>query len=168
MIGSSLRGLHRLLLAEKLNRLANGSEDLRVAGAPAKISGKRFVQFLVSGFRISGQKMFGRQDHSRRAETALRAALQAEPALERVKRRAIRHSFNGRDFLVLVRDGEHQAGHLRLAINKDSAGATARIVAAALGARQPEFLTENIQEQPVRFNFRLANLTVNVKPDLFL
>jgi hypothetical protein len=101
--------------------------------------------------------------HSRRAETTLGPTFDTETSLKRIQLRAVRHSLNGSDLTILVGDGEHQAGHLRLTIDQDRAGAATGIVTAAFGAGQAEILAQNIEEQSVGLDRELVRPAVNVE-----
>src|SRR5215470_2161994 len=106
--------------------------------------------------------MFGGQDDARRAIAALRAALHAKAVLQSIKFATVGNALDRGDLGLLVRYREHKARHLRFAVYQHGAGATARIVAAALGASQAQILTEDLEQQSVRFDLQLVHSSIDV------
>src|ERR1700730_1473221 len=53
----------------------DGLENFGVAGAAAKVSRKAFADFGFGGLRVARQKINGGENHSWRADSALRATM---------------------------------------------------------------------------------------------
>jgi hypothetical protein len=103
------------------------------------------------------------QDDARSAEAALRAAFDAEPFLQRRQFPVLRHAFNGGDFDVRVGSRQHHARKLRHTVHQHGAAAAARVVAAALGARQAQIFAQDVEQQLVRRRGDLVALAVDLE-----
>ena len=62
-------------------------------------------------------------------------------------------------------DGEHQAGARGLAVDEDGAGAADAVLAADVGAGEPEVLAQEVDEELARLAAALARLAVDGEPD---
>ena len=150
-------------LPQDFNRPLHRGQNLRVARAAAEVAGERVVDFRIRGFGIFREQALSGKDHARRAIAALRAALFGKTELQRVEVVILRDAFNGCDVVVGVGGREHNAGHLRLAIHEHGAGAATGIVAAALGARQPQVLSQNVEKEFICGKVEFVALAVDAK-----
>ena len=57
-------------------------------------------------------------------------------------------ALDGGDRVVLGGDGEHQARAHRLAVDEDGAGAADAVLAADVGAGEPEVVAQEVRQQP--------------------
>src|SRR6266403_5273883 len=73
-------------------------ENLLVAGAAAQVSGQAIADLLIGWIGKSLQELARRQDHSWRADSALRAARFRERLLHRVQLSIFGQAFHGHDF----------------------------------------------------------------------
>src|ERR1700737_3825141 len=77
--------ISNIALSLSLTGPNNRLKNLHVAGAAAKIAGHPFANIRLGWFRISLEQIYGRHNHTRRADAALRAAAFDECLLHRVK-----------------------------------------------------------------------------------
>ena len=78
-----------------VGRLLDRLKDAHVAGAAAEISGESFLYLFEGWVGILVQQMVCGQDHTRRADAALRAPSFEEALLNRVQAAFRRNAFNG-------------------------------------------------------------------------
>ena len=89
-----------------------------------------------------------------------------ERLLERMQVVSIgRQPFDGDDLSVLVRDGEGQAAIDAPPVEQDGAGSALPVVAALLGAGEPEPLAQRIQQRRARINGQLVGRSVHPQGD---
>jgi RimJ/RimL family protein N-acetyltransferase len=133
--GTRRRGEHRL-------------GDLLVAGAAAQVPAQREPHVVLARVGISPQERLRRDQHPRRAEAALDAALVEERGLERMQLAALGKSLDGGDLAAVGLEGEVGARVHRAAVDQHHAGPALGVVAALLGARQPELAPQDGEERP--------------------
>ena len=85
-----------------------------------------------------------------RAEAALHAALVEEGGLERVQLAAVREPLDRGDLAAVGLQREVGARVHRPAVDQHHAGAALGVVAALLGAGQPELAAQHGEERPAR------------------
>src|SRR5262249_49402701 len=95
-----------------------------------------------------------------RAEPALRAALDVEGVLERVRLAVLAHSLDGRDLPPLEGQRQRDAGEHRLPVDHHGARATVALVAALLGAGEAEAVARGFGQRVVRGDGALAEIAV--------
>src|SRR4029450_12126870 len=78
-------GVRRGVRAAHRCRLADGGDDVLVAGAAADVALDGVADSLVRGIRIVREQVGGGHDHARRAEAALQAVLLPEGLLQGMK-----------------------------------------------------------------------------------
>src|SRR5258706_3244213 len=71
--------------AQPLRRVERGGDDALVSRAPAQVARNRHPHLLLGRIGIVAQELSQRDQHSRRAETALQAVIVAERFLERAQ-----------------------------------------------------------------------------------
>src|SRR5512145_19892 len=135
-------------------------DDLDVAGAAAQVAGEGRADRGLVGRWVAAQQRFGRHDHARRAEAALRAELLVESTLQRAQRAFPVLRFDGLDRAAFAACGEREAGKPRLAVDQHRARAAFATVAAALRARQTAALAQVVEEKQVVLDRLLASAPV--------
>src|SRR5450759_19064 len=110
----------------------NGADDLVVAGTPAKVAGKPVARLGFRRIRIAVQQGLGRDQHARRAETALKRRMLEEFPLQRVKIFAPRHALDRLDRMTFGLDSNHQARADQATVDHYAAGAAVTRAASLL------------------------------------
>src|SRR5260370_7764549 len=81
--------------------MRDGVEYGQIACAPAQVTAHVGDDLFVGGIRILVEQRFGREDHPRRAEAALKSEMIEKGLLQRVKAaRGIGEAFDGGDALI--------------------------------------------------------------------
>src|SRR5271155_2170325 len=125
-------GIGRLPL-QLLRRFCNGGDDIRIAGAATDIAGQALANLTLRP-RASAQDQVARGDqHRRRAVAALQCVVLVKAAAQRLHDWVSGKALDGPDFAFVARDGEHQAGARRLAVEEDRAGAAHAVLAPQMG-----------------------------------
>jgi hypothetical protein len=89
------------------------------------------------------QQAHHRHQESGRAEAALQAVALVKRLLDGVQWSALRgKALDSRHLVALGLDGEHQAGAHRRAVQQDRAAAAHAVLAADVGAGQPEVVAK--------------------------
>ena len=97
----------------------------QIARAAAQVAAHVGDDFFVGGMRVFFQQRFGREDHPRRAEAALKSKLIEKGLLQRMKPAgAIGESFDGGDALIADLVGEIGAGADGKAVDEHGTTAT--------------------------------------------
>ncbi len=125
--------------------VADGVEDLRVAGAAAEHAAKRFLGLGAARAGFLFQQRGGGHQHPRRADAALGGAVAQEGALQAVQPVG-GEALDGGDVAADGGGGRRQAGADRLSVQQHGAGAAVAGVAADLGAGQAQHLAERVRE----------------------
>src|SRR2546430_6386421 len=107
-----------ILTSHPQGRELDGVEDLRIAGAPAEISGEGVLDLLPRRARTVGEKRRGGEENTGRAVPALGGAQLGKGLLERVEAAALRHPFDRRDPASLRLDGQGEARQYGLAVDE--------------------------------------------------
>jgi hypothetical protein len=81
--------------------------------------------------------------------------------LQRVQFAAVREPLDGLDHGPAGRRGQHQARAHRRAVDDDRAGAAHALLAAQVGAGQPEFVAQEVREAGARLGHTAAVLAVH-------
>lgn len=137
----------RVHLAVLLNVL-DGCYDIGISAAAADVATHVFANFggrerLAGGF---GEQSYGRHDLARGAVTALKTIEFEKGLLHGMESAIVRKAFDGDDFIVLVGDGERQAGESAAAIDVNRACAALALVAALFRAVKAEMLTKGVEQ----------------------
>ena len=88
----------------------------------------------------------GRTELPRRAVPALEAVMRHERHLQRMQPLALRQPLDRHDLPPLILDRQCEAAIDPLAIDQHGAGPAGALVAALLGARQSEMITQQVEE----------------------
>jgi hypothetical protein len=99
------------------------------------------ANLFFAGIRVSGQKIDGGEDHTRRAEAALEAMLFPERGLERVKGIHRPNAFYGSDRLPLTLDGKLGAAFHCQPIDQHGTRPALAGITADVGSGQIEVVT---------------------------
>ena len=83
--------------------------------------------------------------------------------LERVQVAAAGHALDRRDGAAVGLDGEHGARLHGVAVEMDGARAALGRVAADVGARQPEVLADDLDEEPPGFDVDVARYAIDLE-----
>src|SRR5581483_1305498 len=128
----------------------DGREDLHVAGAAADVAGEGGLDVGARRARFVLEQRMRGDEEARRAEAALRAVLLVEGGLDGREARGRAEALHGRDGGALHVRERQEARAARLPVDEDGAGAAAALLAAGLGAGDPELLAKRGQERGER------------------
>ena len=106
-----------------------------------------------------------RQDHSRRADAALRSAVRDERFLHRVQLPAVRNAFDRRQRRALHLQDRRQAAVDQLAVEEHRARAALPLAAAFLGAGQVQLLAQHVEQPRHRVGLDADGLAVDGERD---
>src|ERR1017187_9582813 len=124
-----LRSATGHLRAAVRGRLAGG-EDTRVRPAPAEVAGHGFLHVVLRGPWVLREEAGARDDHPRRAETALERVGLDERLLDRSHRLGRAEPLDRRDLPAVRVVDEREAGVHGEAVEQDRAGAAGAAGAA--------------------------------------
>src|SRR5919197_53416 len=146
-----------VVMASPHRRLADGLDDVLVAGAAAKVALEPAPDLCVGQpVAVRAEELDAGHDHPRRAEAALERVALPERLLERMELAAPRQALDGRDLAAVGLDCEHGARLHCAPVEMDRAGAADRRVAADLRPSEPEVVAEEVDEQRPRLDLRLV------------
>src|SRR5436189_1402190 len=126
-------------------------DDVLVARAATQVPAQRVADLRIAGGCVVAQERDERHEDAGGAEAALQRVRLAESRLQRVElvRAARREALDGRQLSAVRLHREHQAGAHRLAVEQHGAGAAHAVLAADVGAGEPQVLAEEVaQEEP--------------------
>src|SRR5438094_2860725 len=126
-------------------------DDVLVARAAAQVPAQRVADLRIAGGCVVAQERDERHEDARSAEAALQRVRLAESGLQRVElvRAARREALDGRQLSAVRLHRQHQAGAHRLAVEQHGAGAAHAVLAADVGAGEPQVLAQEVaQEEP--------------------
>ena len=101
-----------------------------------------------------------------RAIAALERVVLDERPLQRVQLAVLGESLDRDHLCAVVRDGERQAGVDAAAIEQHGAGAALAVVAALLGAGEPELLAQHVEQGTARIHGERQRLAVDQQLNL--
>jgi len=164
-VGTQL--IRRLLAAEELTGQLHGLDDLHVPRAATQVVTKSALDLRGRRIGVYVEQGFGGHDHARRAEPALHGARQHERLLDEMRVRRGAQPFDGDDVGAVKLGDLRQARSDRLAVDDDRArAALPLLVAGLLGARQPELVPEQVEEDDIRIDDDLPGDPVERERDL--
>src|SRR5919197_2057209 len=144
-------------MASPHRRLADGLDDVLVAGAAADVALEPAPDLgLGQPVAVRADELGAGHDHPRRAEAALECVALPEGLLERMELAALRETLDRRDLAAVSLDREHGARLHRAPVEVDRAGAAERRVAADLRPGQPEVVAEEVDEHSPGLDLRLV------------
>ena len=131
---------------------ADRLDDVLVAGAAAQIARQAFADLVVGRERIFLDQIGRGHQHARRAEAALQGVMLVERLLQRVQLPMRAEALDRLDAAAVGLHREHQAGAHAVAVDQHRAGAAHAVLAADMGAGQPERVAQEIGEQQARLD----------------
>ncbi len=129
--------------------VGDGGEDAAVPRAAAEHAGHLLGEVGgVHGGAVGavGQQVVGAEQHPRRAEPALEPVVCGERPLQRVLVGSRAETLDGDDLRTVALHGEEQARAGRDTVHEDRAHAAHPVLAAEVGAGQPEVLAQRVGE----------------------
>jgi len=138
----------------------NGPDDLIVTGASAQIAGEAVAHIRFGWVVVSIKQGFGRDQKSRRADTALQTRVLEEFLLQRMEPRRIAEALDGGDIAILRLDAEHQTGAGHPAIDDDAAGAAVAGQTSFLTAGHVQGVPQNFEQALTRFAEKLYRFAI--------
>src|SRR5579863_4876394 len=145
--------------SSQLHRLV----DLYVTGAAANVSRQSRLDLIARRPRNLLQQGFSRQEHSRRAISALRGSQIGERCLQRMKLVPFSHALDRVDLMPFHSDSQGQTRQHRAAVHEHCAASTLAQLAAVLGARESQVLAKHFQERLVRSKGYFDRLAVHAQ-----
>jgi len=103
----------------------------------------------------------GRGDHARRAEAALQRVMLAERSLQRRQSVFKRETLDGHHLGAFGLHREQQARAHGCAVDQHGAGAAHAVLAADMGAGEPQMMAQAIGQRQSRLDFDLDRLAVD-------
>src|SRR3984885_14750520 len=131
-------------------------EDALEPSAAAKISGKPLANFSHRGMRILRQQLSGCNQHSRRADAALRPSAMEKSLLQRVKLTLCSDAFDRLDASAPRLKHRHEATVHKLAIHAHRAGAALAFAAALFRPGQMQIFAQHIEQRLHRRDTNIA------------
>src|SRR5216684_5681452 len=101
----------------------DGFENLKIARAPAQVSGDRFANLIAAGVRILIQQRLRRDQNCRRAIAALRRSEIGKGILQWMKVPVFSEAFNSQYLPSTTLECQDEAGKHGLAVQKNGASA---------------------------------------------
>jgi hypothetical protein len=113
--------------------------------------------------RLLGEQRMGRGDEARRAEATLQGVVLAEGLLQRRQIVIVGQAFDRDDLRTFRLHGEDQAGAHRGTIHQHGAGAANAMLAADVGAGQPQLVAQAIDQRHARLDLDADLLAVDLE-----
>ena len=129
------------------------------------IAGQHLADAVGVAVGLLAQQRMRGGDHARRAEAALQRVMLAERRLQRRQVVVVRQALDRDDLGAFGLHREHQAGAHRLAVDQHGAGAADAVLAADMGAGQPQMMAQAIGERQARLDLDLDRLAVDFEFD---
>ena len=145
-------------------RRHHGGDDLRIAGAAAEHAAEHVLDLRFARRRIVPQQRDRRNDHARRADSALRRAMVEKSLFQPLGKRVV-EPFDGRDRASLDLTDGGQAGADGRAVDKHRAGAAIAGVAARLDAGDAEIVAQGARQPPRRIAAQFGRRVVEDEAD---
>ena len=146
---------------------AHRLDDVLVAGAAAEIAGDRGADLVLVGVGVLGQEGHQREQEARGAEAALQRVRFAKGLLQRVERAVGGgQPFDRGDLATVHLHAEQQTRAHRLAVDEHRAGAAHSVLAADVGAGQPELVPQQVREQQPRLDAQPVHRAVDADLDV--
>src|SRR5258705_3127969 len=141
--------------------MVDGLDDVHVARAPAEVAGDGPADLVLGRRRVLLEKRVAGHQHAGRAVAALQPVLGHEALLQRVELPVLLQPLHGHDLAPVGLDGEHGARLDRAAVEEDGARPAVRGVAPDMGAREPEHLPDQVDQQQPGLDVRLMLLAID-------
>src|SRR5262252_6137437 len=140
--------------AALLQHAADGAHDTDISGAAAQVAAELETDAPLVGVGKTRDDVTRRDQHSRRAESALQTMLGHERPPQRDHDRVVLQSFDRRDLRALAQDRIGDARPRRLAVDQQRARTARALLAAKMRAGQ----TEPFAQQVGKVHARLYGL----------
>src|ERR1700733_4653535 len=151
-------------LPERRGRRHRGS-DLRVSRAAADVAAHPLADLLIGRRMALTDAAHSGHDLAGGTEAALERVLVDKRLLDRMKPAVRGQPLDGSDLPPVCAGGQHHAGVHALTVQQDRAGPALAPVAALLGARQPEMLTQKVEQAGPRVAVEGVPNAVDPKAD---
>src|SRR6266481_8846979 len=125
-------------------------ENLKIARAPAQISGDRFADLIAAGVRIPIQQSLRRDQNCRRAIAALRRSEIGKSILQGMKVSIFSEAFDSQYLPSPTLECQHETGKHGLAVEKNGASPAFSQLTAVFRARVTEIFAQYLQQSLVR------------------
>jgi hypothetical protein len=136
-----------------------------VARAAAEVAGERLANLILARVGILRQQVGAGHDHARRAVAALEAVVLPEALLHRVQIGFGADALDRRHLGAVGLCRQHGARLDRVAVEVDGASPAVGGVAADVGAREPQVVTQIVHEQEARLHLSGLRLSVHGQRD---
>src|SRR6266849_4764199 len=145
---ASLRKLRsRTLLVSDLEHCGfNRFENLKIARAPAQVSGDCFTNLIASRVRILIQQSLRRHQNCRRAVATLRRSEIGESILQWMKVSIFSEALDCQNLLSTAFERQHETGKHGLAVQQNGASPAFSQFTAVLRAGVTEILAQDLQQ----------------------
>src|SRR6202023_397056 len=130
-----------------VGRVPHCLDDVLVSGASTQVAGYTPANFLLAWVRIFFQKRASRQDHSRRAETALKPVFFPKSFLQRMEFAVVGHSLDGANLATIRLYGKEGTGLHRPAIQQHGASTAACGIAANMRSGEPQDVSDEMDQK---------------------
>jgi len=160
---------------------ADGRDDVRIRGAPTNVAAHPLADLLTAQRDPPGRHVRGDvagppirhfREHADRgadltggAVAALEAVVLDESRLQGVKGAGLAQTFDRHDLVVLMHDGEGQAGVDAPAVDQHRASAALPVVAPFLGPGQAQMFAQRVQQRGPRIHLETRHLIINAQRD---
>jgi hypothetical protein len=145
--------------------LLDGRDDVRVGPAATDVAVHRLLDVGISGPDVLLEHRDGGHDLARGAVAALVAVVLDESNLHGVKVIGLADTFDGRDLVVPVHDGEGETGVDAATVNVDRACSALTVVAAFLGTGQRKVLAEAVEQSSAGVKLESVGLPVDFESE---
>src|SRR5689334_18560260 len=140
-----------------LRGFENSLSDGYVRTAAAQVTTESGSHLRFGRVRIVAEKGLSGKDHSRRAETALRAIMLDHGSDQRI---VGRNAFDRLDGLALCIHGQHAAGVNRFSIHEHRATAACSTITGRLRSGKVELIAKSIEQSDTWLDRELPRLSV--------
>ena len=125
---------------------ADGFKDLGIASTATEITGKTFANLLDRRPRVFGKKVHRGQDHSRRADSALRAVAIQKRFLQGMESVVVRQALDGDDGCVVGLSDRNETAVHQFAVHQHGAGAAFAFAATLFCTCQAQLRSKYVQQ----------------------
>lgn len=138
--------------------LLDSIDDLHVAGASAEIPCDRLFDIVARRIRINVEQRSRGDQHSGRADSALRAAAFQKSLLKRIEPPISREAFDGENSRAIDLTNRNEAGVDHFAVDYHRARAALAFTAALFCPGQAQVFTKHVQQA---LHWRYIDLSVD-------
>ena len=149
-----------------LRRSHDRLNDGVVTRATAVVPAESFTDSDRVRMGLTLQQRMGRQEHARRAESALQRVFLAERVLKMGESPALGQAFDRLDLRALGLDSEHQAATDEAAIHAHGARAAHTVLAADVRPHEPQLVAEEVDQVLPRLDVPRGRRSVHAQRHL--